>query len=266
MERFHVKLPLVSIITPTYNTTKYLERTIESVLGQDYPNIEYIMVDGGSTFETLSIIKKYESRIDKWLSETDRGIAHAFNKGVCLCNGEIIGILNSDDWYETDTVSRVVEVMDCGDIFYGDVQYFDQGGPAYLFHSKHELLSRVMSIAHPSVFVKKSVYKNEGLYREEYRLAMDYEFLLRCFVNGLRFIRLEGVLANKQTGGVSDQKWLKAYAEVYCIKKRHLRRRCHFLEIAAYTVRRVTFEIGEKIGLRSAMRLVPSQICFTGRK
>src|SRR5258705_5340519 len=100
--------PLVSIITIVYNGEKYIEDSIRSVINQSYKNIEYIIIDGGSSDNTVSIIKKYEKQIAFWISEKDKGISDAFNKGIAKATGEIIGILNSDDWYERDTVAKAV--------------------------------------------------------------------------------------------------------------------------------------------------------------
>src|SRR5439155_13950516 len=100
--------PLVSIITIVYNREAYLEQAINSVLQQSYPNIEYIVIDGGSTDNSVSIIKKYASKIQYWVSEPDNGIADAFNKGLMKANGNIIGFINADDWYEPIAVEKAV--------------------------------------------------------------------------------------------------------------------------------------------------------------
>ena len=101
-------IPLISIITVSYNAVKTIEDTILSVINQTYPNIEYIIIDGGSTDGTLDIIKKYQDKITYWVSEPDKGIYDAMNKGIAKANGELIGIINADDWYELDAVQNVV--------------------------------------------------------------------------------------------------------------------------------------------------------------
>src|SRR6185369_14725253 len=114
--------PLVSIITVAYNAYPFIEKTIQSVLSQTYSPIEYIIIDGGSTDYTVDIIKGYSNRIAYWSSEKDNGISEAFNKGLSKATGDIIGIINADDWYENDTVERVVYDFGNADILYGDLQ------------------------------------------------------------------------------------------------------------------------------------------------
>ncbi|HKC67578.1 MAG TPA: glycosyltransferase family 2 protein, partial [Bacteroidia bacterium] len=117
--------PLVSVITVVYNGAKHLEQTINSVLDQEYKNVEYIIIDGGSADGTIDIIKRYEDKVDYWQSERDGGIYFAMNKGISLAKGELIGILNADDFYLPDTVRKVVDAdkFAKADIYYGDMQY-----------------------------------------------------------------------------------------------------------------------------------------------
>ena len=106
--------PTFSIITITYNAERWLERTILSVLSQSYPNIEYILIDGASKDKTVEIIKQYESGIASWISEPDKGLYDAMNKGIKLCSGDIVGLINSDDWYEKDIFKEVIQLIkDC---------------------------------------------------------------------------------------------------------------------------------------------------------
>ena len=117
-----MSLPVISIITITYNGEKHIEQTIQSVLGQTYPNIQYIIIDGGSTDQTLSIIKKYEQKLYYWVSEKDKGISDAFNKGIAKATGEIVGIINADDWYEPAALEQVAARMGDADVCFGDLQ------------------------------------------------------------------------------------------------------------------------------------------------
>src|ERR1700719_3728267 len=102
-------LPVISIITIVFNGEKYLDQTIRSVLDQNYPSVQYIIIDGGSTDNSLNIIKKYEKDLYLWVSEKDKGISDAFNKGIARATGDIIGIINADDWYEPETFKRVAQ-------------------------------------------------------------------------------------------------------------------------------------------------------------
>ena len=116
-------LPLVSIVTVVHNRARTLPRAIDSVLAQEYPELEYIVVDGCSTDGTVDVIRRYEHHIDVWISEPDRGISEAFNKGVALARGQIIGLLNSDDWYEAGAVSAAVRALEASgcDIVHGQL-------------------------------------------------------------------------------------------------------------------------------------------------
>ncbi|HEX5026205.1 MAG TPA: glycosyltransferase family 2 protein, partial [Agriterribacter sp.] len=116
------ELPLVSIITIVYNGEKFIEKCIQSVLDQSYPNIEYIVIDGGSSDHTVDIIERYTASIKHWISEKDKGISDAFNKGLKRATGEIVGMINADDWYEPNTVEKIVQEIDDFDIVYGDLR------------------------------------------------------------------------------------------------------------------------------------------------
>lgn len=209
-------IPLVSIITIVRNGVKTLEKTIQSVLNQTYDNIEYIIIDGGSTDGTLNIIKKYDHKISYWISEPDEGISDAFNKGISAASGEIIGVINADDWYENDAVNRVVEHFSetQADIVYGIVQYWDNNKKAELVYANDTLLNRDMTINHPAVFAKRSTYETIGLFRKDFRYAMDYEWLLRAKSKNMKFSYIENCLANIYYLGISDKYWWRARWEV----------------------------------------------------
>ena len=209
-------IPLVSIITVVYNGERYLEKTIQSAINQTYGNIEYIIIDAGSTDNTLNIIRKYEDSIDYWLSEPDEGISDAFNKGIALSSGDIIGIINADDWYELDTVRQVVEhiAKSGADIVHGMLQYWNDQHKAELFEAKDSLLNKDMTVNHTTVFVSRMCYQRYGLFRKDFRYAMDYEWLLRAKVNGAIFSYIERCLANMRLGGLSDSRWQSALYEV----------------------------------------------------
>ena len=125
-------LPVISIITIVFNGEKYLDQTIRSVLDQNYPSVQYIIIDGGSTDNSINIIKKYEKDLYFWISEKDNGISDAFNKGIARATGDIIGIINADDWYEPKTFERVAQQMDDADICFGDVQFWKNGEKEFI--------------------------------------------------------------------------------------------------------------------------------------
>lgn len=210
--------PLVSIVTIVYNGAQYLDSCIESVKAQTYKNLEYIIIDGGSTDGSLDICKKHSAIIAKLISEKDRGISDAFNKGIKLTTGRIVGILNADDSYRPDAIQCVVDCyLSTGKtegVFYGDICYFNK-------HVNYELtpdlnsIWKYMSIYHPAVFVSKSVYDKVGLFSEDYRYAMDVEFIHRCLHENVPFQYVGSTLTNFRLGGTSGINYKGSYREFY---------------------------------------------------
>ena len=215
-------LPLVSIVTVVYNGEKYIENTIASIFNQTYKNIEYIIIDGGSVDNTVSIIKKYQNRLAYWVSEKDNGISDAFNKGISIAKGEIIGIINADDWYEENAIEKVVAFIDDADLVYSDMQLWKNEKKDFVIKGSHCFLKREMTVNHPSVFVKKECYNRLGSFDIQYELAMDYDLMLRFMVNSCHFKYIPEVLANMRWEGLSDIKWLKGCKETLHIKNRYL--------------------------------------------
>src|SRR5687767_4293627 len=185
--------PLVSVITIVRNGVTTLPRAIESVLSQDYRNVDYVVVDGQSTDGTLDVLRNFSSDISLWVSEPDSGVSDAFNKGIMLSRGEIIGILNCDDWYEPGAIRKVVDAMQNSgaDIAAGKMQYWEGDRHTFTVSSDPGLLDQSMTVGHPTVFVRRSCYRQVGLYRLDFRFAMDYEWILRAKHNGARFVTLE---------------------------------------------------------------------------
>ena len=218
--------PLVSIVTVVRNRAAALPRAMESVFAQDYSALEYIVVDGGSTDGTLDVIRRFEDRVEIWTSEPDAGISDAFNKGIAFSRGEIIGILNSDDWYEPRAVSASVRALteSGGDIAHGKLQYWEGGRKSYFVTGDARLLEKGMTIGHPTVFVRRRCYEHFGLFRRDFRQAMDYEWLLRAKVSGARFCFVNEWLANMQNGGLGEQRWRQSQKEVARARAIHLAR------------------------------------------
>jgi len=202
--------PLISIITVVYNGEKYLEETILSVINQSYDNIEYIVIDGGSTDGTLNIIKKYEDRIDYWVSENDSGIYDAMNKGITLCSGNIIGMVNADDLLYLETLEKISKVFDTISMFTcANLEIVDQEGKILetvsslgLKSMKYKLFKH-MPFLHPTMFVRIEVYKQMGLFDTKYRLSADYDFTLRLMSHHVKFKRLNFSTGMFRLGGES---------------------------------------------------------------
>jgi glycosyltransferase involved in cell wall biosynthesis len=213
---------LLTVITVVYNGEKYIENTILSVINQSYQHIEYIIIDGGSTDNTLSIIEKYRRQITVVVSEKDRGISDAFNKGLRLAKGEMIGIINADDWYEKNTLEEIADNMEGADVLYGNMRFWSNEEVDFLQVGEHQLLNREMTINHPSVFIRRTIYEKFGLFDESYRYAMDYDLILRLWVNGCRFRHISKVLANMRLGGASDVNWKAGCRETLQIKNKYL--------------------------------------------
>lgn len=207
----------VSLITVCFNSVKTLEATIQSVAGQTYPDIEHIVVDGGSTDGTLDVIAHYRNDLSKVVSEPDHGIYDAMNKGVALATGEVIGFLNADDMYaHSDVIARVAKIMQRSelDALYGDVAFFRPEEPQKTvrrYRSSHFRPSRIAwgwMPAHPALFLHCRVFENVGAFRTDYRIAGDFELVARAFHSGeLRYQYLPEVLVHMRIGGVSTGGW-----------------------------------------------------------
>ena len=179
--------PLVSIVTPSFNQARYIEATIQSVLTQDYPNIEYIVVDGSSQDGTVDVIKKYESRIAWWVSEKDRGQTDAINKGLARARGEILAWLNSDDTYEPGAISAAVHyLIDHPDVgmVYGDCNFIDENGRVIgkfgSAQTDYRLLRRrYVHIPQQTMFFRADLWKQVGPLDPSFYFAMDYDLWTR---------------------------------------------------------------------------------------
>ena len=175
--------PLVTIITVAYNAEKYIDQTIRSVLKQTYENIEYIIIDGSSTDATLDIIKKYEDKIDYWVSEKDDGIYDAMNKGIKFSRGDIIGILNADDWYEKNAVEEVVNVFKKRNValVHGAMNRWSASGELISTYGTKEKFDDLYMAPfnHPTCFFDRTVYETIGLFDRQFETAADYDFMLR---------------------------------------------------------------------------------------
>jgi glycosyltransferase involved in cell wall biosynthesis len=204
----------VSIITVCYNSAETIESTIQSVVSQNYSNIEYILVDGKSTDDTLKIIEKYKNNISKICSEKDDGIYFAINKGIALATGDIIAILHADDFYSNpEIISKVVNTFSEKqvDTLYGDLQYVDRNDVSKIkrdwksgAYTKESFLKGWMP-PHPAFFVNKECYNKYGLFNTSLKSAADYELMLRLlYKNNCSTTYIPEVLVKMRVGGKSN--------------------------------------------------------------
>ena len=213
--------PLITVITVVFNGEKYLEETIQSVINQTYDNVEYIIIDGASTDGTLDIIKKYENQIDYWVSEQDSGIYAAMNKGIELVTGEIIGLLNSDDWYKLDAVQSILElfVQEKADVVYGNLMLvYSDIGLTKISAPTIELMKKTGTINHQAVFVKNSIYKKH-LFNLNYKIVADYDLILKLMKKGYIFNYCNELIAYMRAGGASGSVF--TIFERYKIQKKY---------------------------------------------
>ncbi len=214
----------VSIVTVCYNSSKTIRKTFDSVLEQTYPEIEYLVIDGKSSDATVDIIKEYEPRFMgrmHWISEKDNGIYDAMNKGINMSTGELIGILNSDDYYEADAVNTMVRAMtdEKYQILYGAMRTWKHGEEESISISSHRFLKDRM-INHPACFVTRETYKELGVYKTEYSSVADYDFMLRMFdCPEVHFIPVYHLIANFALGGMCATD--KAYEELMEMRRAH---------------------------------------------
>ncbi len=208
--------PLVTVVTVTFNGEKEIGRTIESVLAQFYDNIEYLIIDGKSKDRTVEIARGYEAKFAekgvryKIISEPDKGIYDAMNKGIGLAAGEIIGFINSGDRYLPRAVSRAAEafVKNDFDYYYADIKLIRPNGSYIIKRSKDKAYVSSRHWNHPTSFVAKRVYKELGAFKCK-GIHDDFEFFLRCKKNKKKIVVENIVLAEFATGGVSNEKSFK---------------------------------------------------------
>lgn len=210
----------LSIITVTYNSGKTLRDTIESVLSQSYTNYEYIIVDGASKDNTIDIVKEYEPKFEgrmRWISEPDKGLYDAINKGIKMSTGDVVGIINSDDFYHRkDIFEKIVTSFSDKDIqaIYGDVRFVndDNLDKTVRYYSSKKFSPRRFRYgfmpAHPSFFTYKNYFDSYGYYKTDYKIAADYELLIRfLYTHNLKSKYIPLDFMKMRTGGVSTASW-----------------------------------------------------------
>ncbi|WP_462111255.1 glycosyltransferase family 2 protein [Campylobacter concisus] len=204
----------ISIITVVWNNARTIKDAINSVLNQSYKDVEYIVIDGASTDGTIEIVKSYGDRI-KFISEKDSGLYDAMNKGICLATGDVVGILNSDDFYASDKILQIVasEFLKTGaDSVYANLEYVDANDPKrvirYWKSKKYQngLFRSGWHPAHPTFFVKKEIYKKHGVFDLSFKIAADYEIMLRFFEKyNITSSYVDEVFVKMRMGGESNR-------------------------------------------------------------
>jgi glycosyltransferase involved in cell wall biosynthesis len=207
----------ITIITVCYNSAKTIGHTLRSVREQTHDDIEHIIVDGGSSDNTLEVVAAEGPHVVELVSEKDNGIYDAMNKGIQLATGDVVAFLNADDFYkDRDVLARVAKVMQVEqlDALYGDVEFFrssEQDTVARRYNSGRFTAGRLgwgWMPAHPALFVRRALFKRYGVFRTDYRIAGDFEFVARVFQHAdLRHRHLPEVLVRMQLGGISTSGW-----------------------------------------------------------
>lgn len=212
---------LVSIVTVVRNARATLSRTIDSVRSQTYPNVELIVVDGGSTDGTLALIQLRETDIDLWISEQDCGIADAFNKGIALTAGEFIALVNADDWIAPTHIETSIShlKMTGADFSYGNLTVHGTSGDSkYAIigdtHYRRRLRHAMPAVNHPTMVARRTLYVQNGLFDLQYRIAMDYEWLLRNDFRGAVGSYCSDVMGHMGAAGVSQRLIRESLLEV----------------------------------------------------
>jgi glycosyltransferase involved in cell wall biosynthesis len=217
--------PLVSIITVVRNGEDTIETTIQSIINQSYPNIEYIIIDGKSTDRTVEIIEKYIDKIADWISEPDRGISDAWNKGISASHGDLIALLNAGDTFPVDYVDTVVRnvSIDRAIFSYGDVQQVDEAGTVVKtvkgHFNPHNISDRI-GFLHPGCFATRKAYDLVGLFDLKYRLAMDCDWIFRAYRAGVSFQKVDATCM-MLAGGVSSNSNIAACGEYLQAMRNH---------------------------------------------
>lgn len=214
--------PLVSVVTVCLNSARSIERTIESVRNQDHPAVEYIVVDGGSTDGTLEILEHHRDRVDTLVSEKDRGISDAFNKGIRLSTGSFVQFLNADDALGPGQLSSALGLLERhpeAGFAFGDVVKVDprtgrtitmKGDQGYDRYIRYVM----KGLNHPTILARRELFQRYGQFDERWRVAMDYDWLLRIHKAGVRGIYSADIVATMFGGGISDARAFDAFREV----------------------------------------------------
>lgn len=218
--------PKLSVITIVYNNVRDIERTLQSVLNQTYPNIEYLVIDGASGDGTLEILKRYESKLSKLITEPDKGIYDAMNKGLTEATGDYVLFMNSgDEIYAPDTVAQVFATADDADIYYGETELFDENWQS-LGRRRHRVPDTFswksfrfgMNISHQAIYIKRSITEPYDL---QYQLSSDIDWVIKAAKKAQKTVKVEGYVAKFLAGGVSKKRHFRSLKERFLIFNKH---------------------------------------------
>lgn len=224
-------MPKITVVTPTYNSEKTIKDTLEALLRQSFSDFEYIVIDGASKDNTVNIIESYRQKFaDKGVpvtivSEPDKGVYDAMNKGINLAKGELIGLNNSDDWYEDHTLELIWTRFTQPDIdknntmIYGIERVWKNDKVQSLQCRGADFISEGV-MPHCTFFVPKTVYEAHGVFDLSIRILADHDFLSRCSTEGVRFVRLDAVLSNFRLGGLSSSSYFDFYLEYFMVQRK----------------------------------------------
>lgn len=259
--------PKISIITITFNSENTVEETIKSVVSQDYPDIEYIIIDGASKDGTMDVVGKYKDRISKIVSEPDKGISDAFNKGIRHATGDIIGIINSDDVLLPGALSAVAAAYEEGvGVYRGNIFIWDSASdtrikaiPSMKF-PLHTYKKRVM--CHQGTFVARWVYEKHGVFKTDFRFMMDMDLLIRFYEAGVKFKYVPSELAMFRLGGVTSSLFLKKTGELERMFRENgagwLYAKSH---VALFVVTNSVLVVLRALGLSLLLKKIKFRIC-----
>ncbi len=259
--------PKISIVTITFNSESTVEDTIKSVVSQDYPNLEYIIIDGGSKDGTLEIVDRYRDRIAKVVSEPDEGISDAFNKGIKNATGDVVGIINSDDILLPGALSAVAAAYEEGvGVYRGNIYVWDsESNTKILAYPSMKFPLRTFKkriVCHQSTFVAKSVYEKYGCFKTHFKFMMDVDLLVRLYEARVRFKYIPAELAMFRLGGVTSSSFLKKTGELENLFRENgagwLYAKAH---VALFVLTNSMLVVLRAMGLSTLMKRIKFRLC-----
>jgi GT2 family glycosyltransferase len=223
--------PRVTLVTVTFNAGRTLERTIESIRSQTFVDLEHVVVDGGSNDGTIELLRSRLRPQDYWISEPDRGISDAFNKGIALAAGDLIQFVNADDWLSPEQMTIAVAALEAVDVdfVFGDVIFYREGRPDFHYTGEPDYAKaihrRMPALNHATALIHRHAFERVGLFDLRYRCAMDYDWFLRLHLAGGRGAYVPDLMGHMNHDGVSNGDYLRTFREVEAIAVAHGRNR-----------------------------------------